>query len=231
MKDLTTYILTNKGKGISKWLHYPAIYEKHFSRFIGKKITMWEIGVDKGGSLQMWKDYFGDKATIVGLDIVPEYKNYKYEDSKIQIRIGDQADTVYLQDVIDEFGVPDILLDDGGHTMDQMNITFDYIYPKMKLGSIYMVEDTHTCYWEEFDGGIINPETFTNRCKDFIDLINAHHTRGVIDPNEFTNTTFSMHIYDSIVCFEKDEIPQRECPMIGLWDRNSLIASGHLGVE
>lgn len=228
MKDLTTYILTNKGKGINKWLHYPQIYEKHFSSFVGKKVLMFEIGIDKGGSLQMWKDYFGPKATIVGIDIVEEYKNYKYSDSGINVRIGDQADTNFLQKVIDEFGVPDILLDDGGHTMDQMNITFDYVYPMMKSGSIYMIEDTHTCYWEEFGGGIQNSETFTNRSKEFIDLINAYHSRGVVKPNDFTDTTFGMYVYDSIVCFEKGEIPQRECPMIGIWDKKGLIDSGHI---
>lgn len=228
MKDLTTYILTNKGKGINKWLHYPPIYEKHFTRFIGKKIVMWEIGIDKGGSLQMWKDFFGPKATIVGLDIVPEYANYKYEDPNIHVRIGDQADVKFLQDVIDEFGIPTVLLDDGGHTMDQMNITFDHVYPQMKKGSVYMVEDTHTCYWDEFGGGVENPDTFTNRCKGFIDNINAYHSRGSIEPNEFTDTTFSMHIYDSVVCFEKDEIPDRNCPMIGIWDKQGLIDAGHL---
>lgn len=218
MKDLKNYFLKNKGKVIHKWLHYFPIYEKHFSQFSNKKVIMWEVGVYKGGSLQMWADYFGINATIIGLDIDTTCAEYEYDNPNIHIRIGDQANTEFLQKVLDEFGVPDIVLDDGGHYMHQMNTTFDHVYPKMKSGSVYMVEDTHCCYWPEHGGGVQNPNSFTNRCKNFIDLINAHESfyrSQPFEPNEFADTTFGMHIYDSVICFEKGTITERNCPAIG----------------
>jgi hypothetical protein len=47
--------LTNQGKVIHKWKHYFPAYEAHFGRFVGHPVVFWEIGVHKGGSLQMWK--------------------------------------------------------------------------------------------------------------------------------------------------------------------------------
>lgn len=68
---------------IHKWIHYFDIYERLFEKFIGKEINILEIGVSHGGSLQMWKEYFGDKATIFGLDIDPLCKSF--EEEKINI--------------------------------------------------------------------------------------------------------------------------------------------------
>lgn len=214
--NLLDYFLNNTGKKIHKWIHYFPIYEKHFSQFIGKPCLMIEIGVSAGGSLQMWKDYLGPKSTIVGIDISPECKKLQYNDPNIHIRIGNQCDTNFLQQVIDEFGTPNILLDDGSHIMSEINITFDFLYPKMGLDSVYFIEDLHTCYWNEmYDGGLENPNTFTNRSKNFIDLINAYWTQGLISPNYITDETFGMHIYDSIICFEKGKISVRDAPVIG----------------
>ena len=69
--------------------NYFEIYEKNLGKFIGKEITFVEIGVLNGGSLQMWKKYFGKKAKIIGIDINPECK--KFEDDQIKIFIGDQS--------------------------------------------------------------------------------------------------------------------------------------------
>lgn len=101
---LYQYFLTNTGKLIHKWRHYFPIYERHFSRFQNRGPCFWEIGVGEGGSLAMWKAYFGPMATIIGLDINPDC--LRHEDEQCQVRIGDQADPVFLQSVIDEFGRP-----------------------------------------------------------------------------------------------------------------------------
>ena len=139
--------LLNNQRIIHKWTNYFPAYEKHFSRFVNQSIVFWEIGVYKGGSLQLWKRYFGPFATIVGIDINPECKNV--EENQIHVRIGDQSDTLFLQSVLEEFGPPDVVLDDGSHVMEHVCKTWDYMYDKISVNGVYFVEDLHTAYNEK----------------------------------------------------------------------------------
>jgi len=82
--------LNNDKKTIHKWLHYFPVYERHFSSYVNKSLTFIEIGVSGGGSLQMWRRYFGPYARIVGIDIDPNCQ--QHEEDGIFIRIGDQSD-------------------------------------------------------------------------------------------------------------------------------------------
>lgn len=163
---------------------------------------MLEIGVQNGGSAQMWKNYFGPFAHVIGIDINPKCK--EVEENNITIRIGSQSNNSFLQDIIDEFGVPDIVLDDGSHQMDDITKTFDFLFPRMRPNSVYMVEDLHTAYWERFGGGINNQSSFINKSKALIDSLNANYSEGAIEFNEFSRTVSSISFYPSIVCFEKN---------------------------
>jgi hypothetical protein len=205
--------LTNDGKVINKWVHYFPIYERHFSWFKNKSLTFLEIGVYRGGSVAMWQRYFGPLARIVGIDIDPQCK--QHEAPGIFVRIGDQGDEKFLQSVIDEFGVPDIVLDDGSHSMDHITQSFNFLYPCMSKNGVYMVEDLHTAYWEEFGGGADNPHTFINRAKGFVDQLNAEHSRGAITPDLITRETFSISFYDSIVALEKGDMWRKDVQRTG----------------
>ncbi|WP_034387213.1 class I SAM-dependent methyltransferase [Comamonas composti] len=208
--------LKNDDKLIFKWMHYFPIYEKHFSEWKNKTLTFIEIGVLGGGSLQMWKRYFGPFATIIGVDINPECK--QYEEDGVHIRIGDQSDPLFLQKIIEEFGQPDIVLDDGSHQMKHVRASFDFLYPNLTKNGVYMIEDMHTAYWEEFGGGKNNPETFINISKNYIDDLNADHSRGEIASNFITKHTFSINYYDSIVAFQRGDIKIKKAPRTGLFN-------------
>jgi cephalosporin hydroxylase len=110
--DLYQYFLTQSGRNILKYPHYFPIYERHFARFCGHPITMFEIGTGEGGSAKMWKQYFGPTARIVTIDIVPKKD---IEEPQVFVRTGSQADPQFLGSLITEFGPPDIVLDDGAH--------------------------------------------------------------------------------------------------------------------
>jgi hypothetical protein len=178
-----------------------------------------EIGCGRGGSAQMWKRYLGPHALIVGLDINPECK--KFEEDQIQIRIGSQSDTGFLSGVIEEFGIPDIVLDDGSHRMDDVVETFRFLYQRTAVDGVYMVEDLHTAYWDEFGGGLRREGTFIELCKGLVDELNADWSREKLPPSEFTRTTLSMHFYDSIVAFERGRhLPKKDVRISG---RQNLI--------
>jgi len=196
--------LTHDGYPIDKWAHYFPIYDRHFSWYANKSLTFLEIGVARGGSLQMWQRFFGPLAKIVGIDIRERSKSY--EAPGTFVRIGDQADEQFLQSLIDEFGVPDIVLDDGSHQMEHIAKTFNFLYPRLPKNGVYLVEDLHTAYWDEFGGGVSKPETFINLSKEYIDRLNADHSRGQVVPNFITRQTFGISFYDSVVVFEKGDV-------------------------
>jgi SAM-dependent methyltransferase len=192
---------------IHKWKHYFPIYERHFKDFVYKPVTFVEIGCGLGGSLQMWKRYFGPHARIIGIDINAECR--KFEEDQIEVFIGQQEDHQFLQSVIDKIGTPDIVLDDGSHKMSHITATFQFLYPRMLKNGVYMVEDLHTAYWNEYEGGLRNPNTFIELCKNLIDELNADHSRGALPPTEFTRTTAGIHFYDSMAVFERGAYTKR----------------------
>jgi hypothetical protein len=147
MNDLRKYFDNNKDRLIHKWEHYFEIYDRHFSAYRNKEIVVLEIGVFEGGSLQMWKNYFGPKAKIYGIDIDPKCK--EYEEENIEIFIGSQSDKEFLSDIKSKIPKIDILLDDGGHTMHQIKTSFLELFDHVKEDGIYAIEDLHTCYWLE----------------------------------------------------------------------------------
>ena len=202
MNDLERYFRNNDKRLIHKWAHYFDIYDKHFSRFRGKEVVILEIGVSEGGSLQMWKYYFGDKANIYGIDIIPGCKNF--EEDNIKIFIGSQTDRKFLNSVLAQIPSIDILIDDGGHTMAQQSVTFDTLFDHIKENGVYLCEDLHTSYWKEFGGGYKRKGTFIEKSKNFIDDLNAYHSRqSSFKANHFTKTVDSIHYYDSIIVIEK----------------------------
>ena len=80
---------------------------------------------------------------------------------------------------------------------------------------MYLVEDLHTAYWDEFEGGLRRPGSFIETIKGLIDELNADHSRGELSPTDFTRTTLSMHLYDSVCVFEKGRVLSKHAPRIG----------------
>ncbi len=206
MNDLEKYFKNNTGKLIHKWQHYFEIYDRHFSRYRGKEVHIVEFGVFQGGSLQMWKDYFGPDAKIYGVDINPHCK--QLEDEQVEIFIGDQENRAFLRTLAQQIPHIDILIEDGGHTMKQQIHTFEELYPSVAEDGIYLCEDTHTSYWKGFGGGYKRRGTFIEYSKNWIDDIHAWHSEqpGKLAVSAFTRSAHSLHFYDSIVVIEKRKI-------------------------
>lgn len=203
MNDLEAYFLNNPGRLIHKWMHYFEIYERHLSRFRGTEVNLVEIGVYQGGSLQMWKHYLGARANIWGVDINPLVR--QFEEDRVKIIIGDQADREFLRALARDVPRIDILIDDGGHGMSQQRTTMEGLFPKVDANGVYICEDLHTSYWREFGGGYLDPRSFIEFSKNYIDRLNAWHSQDLraLSPSEFTHSAQSMHFYDSMLVIEK----------------------------
>ncbi len=202
---LEQYFRANDKRLIHKWMHYFEIYHRHFERFRGKPIVVVEFGVSQGGSLQMWRSYFGKKALIYGVDIDPKCKDLGGPNTGIFI--GDQEDRDFLRSIAAETGPIDVLIEDGGHEMGQQIATFEVLYPHVKEDGVFLIEDLHTSYWKGFGGGYRKPGTFIEYAKGLTDQLNAWHSRDDdLQVDDFTRTTKSMHFYDSIIVFEKGTV-------------------------
>jgi SAM-dependent methyltransferase len=197
---LENYFLKNNDRKIHKWWHYFEVYEKHFSRFRNKSPKILEIGVWNGGSAKMWSEYFGPGTLVFGIDVDPRCSNL--QEPGIKVYIGSQENPDFLQRVAREHGPFDIIIDDGGHTMNQQVVSIETLFPFLKGGGVYLCEDTHTSYWPEFGGGLNVPDSFTNYCKRLTDRVNSQYT-DEFQEDCWSRTIWSMHFYDSIVVLDK----------------------------
>lgn len=200
---LEKYFRDNPGRLIDKWVHYFEIYDRHFSKYRGTAVKVVEIGVYHGGSLQMWKKYFGRRATITGVDIDERVR--ELTEARIEIVIGDQADRTFLSELALKVGTIDIVIDDGGHTMEQQIVSFEELWPSLSDGGVYLAEDLHTSYWDEFGGGFKREGTFIEYVKNLIDQQHAWHAREGegLEIDDFTRSIRGIHVYDSIVVIDK----------------------------
>lgn len=195
------FYFKHKHNVMNKWWHYFEIYQQYFGKYVGANVKMLEIGVFKGGSMQMWQDFFGTNAQIVGVDIDERCKSY--EKDNVHICIGSQADSNFLTEVSNKFGPFDIILDDGSHIMNHQIITFETLFPLLKNGGIYMCEDCHTSYWSEYDGGYLKKDSFIEYSKGFIDCVNGQYFKKDQTNTEIDDYIKACHYYDSMVVVEK----------------------------
>ena len=188
------------GRVLDKWAHYFPIYSRHFAPFRGRPVRILEIGIYRGGSLDMWHWYFGPQVTLVGVDIDEDAK--AASDPRHVVEIGDQTDADFLRRVAEEHGPFDIIIDDGGHEMQQQIVTTETLFPLLADGGVFLVEDTHTSYWDSYEGGRNRAGTFMEWAKNRLDDVNGFHQPGPIDP-VWTGQLDGVHVYDSIVVFDK----------------------------
>ena len=193
--------LDHKGRTIHKWVDFLDLYDRYFAPYRGTDFVFLEIGVSLGGSLELWRDYFGERATICGIDIDPACAS-RFDPPNI-VRIGSQDDPSFLADVVNEIGRPHIVLDDGSHVARHQRVSFATLWPKLMTGGIYAIEDMHTAYWKDFGGGYRKNGSAVELVKELIDAQHGwwHDRTPLVPPTEVGG----IHQHESIVFIEKIE--------------------------
>lgn len=198
---LFAYFLARRsGPATDAWVHYFPFYHRYLERFRGSPVRVLEIGVFRGGGLAMWRHYFGPDAYVVGLDVDPAVRESVH--GEFVVEVGDQADPEVLRRLDRDHGPFDVVIDDGGHHMDQQITTAQTLFPLMAEGGVLVVEDVHTSYWPEYGGGPGVADTFVGWVKNRIDTMHWRHTG---DPPETPWSTHldGIHVHDSMVVLEK----------------------------
>jgi hypothetical protein len=225
MNDLYSFFVQRRGtKPMHKWHHYFEVYERYFAPLRHRSPTLLEIGVQDGGSLEMWRMYFGTTARIYGIDSTPESK--RHEDVATRMFIGDQGDRQFLRDVRRQIGTADIVIDDGGHRVSQQVASFEELYPMLGDSGFYLIEDTHTAIW----GGSYNDRPdrqtilsfaaarcaelmdWTGRPQNFQQLMTDQNVLLADQASAFCRTTKAVSFYDSLIVFERGRrtVPRHE---------------------
>jgi len=179
----------------SKYSNYFKVYDQLFSSYKNKKIVFLEIGVGNGGSLFMWRKFFGKKARIVGIDLNPDTK--KLEKYGFEIYIGSQKDKQFLQEIKKKIGKIDIILDDGGHTYEQQIITVETLLDNIGDIGMIVIEDTHSSYLNGF-----GPQKFSliKYVKELIDKMN--YRSCCLNQILSEKRIWSLEIFESFVVFK-----------------------------
>jgi Methyltransferase domain len=201
--DLLDIYVTGSDQLVHKWHHYLPLYDRYFAAWRNRPLRFLEIGVFKGGSLSMWRKYFGPDAVLFGIDIDPACA--AYDGIAGQVRIGSQDDPDFLRAVVGEMGGVDVVLDDGSHVMEHIRKSFEVLFPLVTSGGTYMVEDLHSAYWRRYGGGYRRAENFFNFVREMTDDLHEwYHDHGLRHEALSKHCT-GIHVHDSICVFDRGE--------------------------
>jgi cephalosporin hydroxylase len=201
--DIGQMFDSQDGRICIKWAHYLPIYDRLFGPLRGTEVRLLEIGVHKGGSLQLWRNYLGPDAKIHGVDIDPECAKLSSDD--LPVHIGSQADPDFLEMVVNQMGGVDVVLDDGSHVAKHQRASFDALFPRLSVGGLYIIEDTHTAYWARHGGGYRRPGTAIEMSKGLVDGMHGWYHRVPLGRRGrwAKEQIGSISFYDSMVVIEK----------------------------
>ncbi len=191
----------NQGPVVHKWLHYLPIYDKILAPYVGSKVKMLEIGVFMGGSLGLWRKFLGDQAVIFGVDINPACAAHDGEFASV--RIGSQDDPGFLRSVVAEMGGIDVVLDDGSHIASHQRASFEVLFPLLSEGGLYVIEDMHTAYWSQYEGGLKRTGTAIEFLKDKVDEIHRQYFKHGLNTDNSMPDIESVQFFDSIAVVSK----------------------------
>ena len=207
-----------QGSGIWKWNHYFDIYDRHFSIFRGKEVNILEIGIYAGGSLEMWRDYFGPRTNLYGVDIQDACKACEKDGTRVFI--GDQADPMFWAGVKEQVPKFDIVIDDGGHTPEQQRVSLDQLLPHMRPGGVYCCEDIHG-FPNEFASYVHRLSHRLNDSKTIKENKDDNNRSLAGGSNPFQARVNSIHLYPFMAFIELNDARVTEfvAPKRGaIWD-------------
>ncbi|GAA0730953.1 class I SAM-dependent methyltransferase [Dactylosporangium roseum] len=199
--------------GSDKWggHWYTPHYERHLGKYRDQRVTVLEIGIGGyhephagGASLRMWKHYF-HRGTVYGLDV---YDKSPLDEPRLVTVQGDQSDPAFLADLAARYGPFDVMVDDGSHVSSHVITSFNALFPHVRPGGMYVVEDLHTSYWPEWGGNgtdLADPATSVGFLKTLVDGLH-HRDRmhdGPYEPSYTDQNVAGIFLHHNLAFVEK----------------------------
>ncbi len=177
-KTLQHFFMEHQGKITDKWNLYIEEDERIFAPYRDKPIRLLEIGVQNGGSLEIWSKYFPNAEKIIGCDIDPKCGELKFSDDRISVVVGDVNEKDIKPKILQKTDAFDLIIDDGSHKSSDIIRSFALYFPYLTNEGTYLVEDLHCSYWNDYEGGLHNPYSAMSFFKRLADIINYEHWRN-----------------------------------------------------
>ena len=175
MKTLTELYKSHKGRVSDKWELYLNQYERILNPIRQKNISLLEIGVQNGGSLEIWSQFFENGQAFVGCDISEDCSKLEYTDQRISVIIGDATTLKTKEKILQKSPFFNLIIEDGSHKSSDIVKAFAEYFPALADDGIFIAEDLHCSYWSEYEGGIYYPYSSLNFFKTLSDVINHEH--------------------------------------------------------
>lgn len=186
MTSLTElFELRQHGNVADKWSSYLREYDRLFAAYTTRLVNFLEIGVQNGGSLDVWASYFAKGSRIVGCDINPLIGELQFESAGVAVVIGDINQVATRNSIFKQAQLFDIVIDDGSHTSPDIIQTFCSLFGRVADGGLYVIEDMHCSFWLNFGGGLHHPKSAYAFFKALVDVCNYEHWGLPIKPAEF----------------------------------------------
>jgi len=231
----------HQGKVSDKWSSYLNQYDSQLARYRDKKINILEIGIQNGGSLEIWSNFFPNAVHIIGCDIDEKCHALNFENERISVVVGDAVDDKVVQHISEKYGAFDIIIDDGSHHSRDIVNAFKCYFTLLRDGGIFVAEDLHCSYWRGYGGGLRSRGSAMEFFKKLIDIANYAHWEIKIDlrrylgldpeehprlTNDQLSAVDSVFFRDSICSVTKLEKPAREKLGVRLISGQTAIVTG-----
>jgi SAM-dependent methyltransferase len=210
-RTFTELFLSHRGRAIDKWEQYLQVYDREFSTLVaaGRPLRLLEIGVQNGGSLELWSKLLPEGSEIRGIDIDPRVASLEFESKQIRVDIADATDPNRLEEILgsEKF---DIIIDDGSHICDNVRHSFEILFPHLSPGGRYVIEDLACSYNSQYGGGLKSAGSSIEYLKHLVDCLHSDYLQaGAVDTDEVNKLSSYNHFlgkiafYDSIAIIEK----------------------------
>jgi SAM-dependent methyltransferase len=208
--SVTELFLKHDGKAIDKWEQYLGVYDCELAALAaaGRPLRLLEVGVQNGGSLELWRKFLPEGSEIFGLDIDPRVSSLEFE-SYIRVYVADATDAARMEEVLGS-ATFDVIIDDGSHVCSDVCRTFELLFHHLAPGGRYVIEDLHCSYNPNYGGGLRSPGSSIEHLKHLVDCLHCDYLAAdAVDPAELAQlSTYNRSLaritfYDSIAVVEK----------------------------
>src|SRR5205085_4611792 len=211
LRTITEIFAHHSRYSSDKWAQFLPIYDAELQHMIarGQPLHLVEIGVQNGGSLQVWREYLPEDSRIYGIDIDERCRRLAFS-PEIKIIVGDAGNFTTLSELVGD-QMFDIIIDDGSHRPGDIISAFSVLMPRLAPGGKYFIEDLHTSYWLSYQGGFRRSGTAIEYLKDVVDALHADYFQqnDIIEQSEreflgrLNGEIGRVTFYDSIAVIEK----------------------------
>ncbi|MGH8687844.1 MAG: hypothetical protein ACREVQ_09070 [Burkholderiales bacterium] len=189
---------------------YTPVYEALMRAHRSRPVRMLEVGVGGyqetlgGESLRTWESYFR-RGRIYGIDLLDKTK---LTGGRVQVFQCSQVDGARLGGIAREHGPFDFIIDDGSHLNAHQIQTFALLWPHLKDGGTYIVEDVQTSYWPSYGGGVLGTAAYENSCmhrfKELADSVNLPEFLAAPPPGRVDPSIGSIAFHHNLIVLTKD---------------------------